>query len=68
MTSIFISLKATNKTHFFLNAQVHKHPNLEEAVVVLVGFPVVAVHGTDDRHGVVAGAVVADGVLGDLAS
>ena len=62
MTSIFISLKATNKTHF-LNAQVHKHPNLEEAVVVLVGFPVVAVHGTDDRLG-----VVDDGVLGNLAS
>ena len=74
--SIITSLKAENKT-LFLYARIHKHSDLEEAAVVLVGFPVVAVHGVasrlgvavhgaDDRLGVVALAVVILAVAGCL--
>ena len=63
--SIITSLKAENKT-LFLYARIHKHSDLEEAAVVLEGFPVVAVHGADDRLGVVALAVVILAVAGCL--
>ena len=50
----------------FLYARVHKYPNLEEAVVALVGFPLVVLHGVDDQLDVEEAAVAAHGADGRL--
>ena len=66
MVSIFTSSKARSKNYFFLYARVHKYPNLEEAVVALVGFPLVVLHGVDDQLDVEEAAVAAHGADGRL--
>ena len=45
---------------------MHKYPNLEEAVVALVGFPLVVLHGVDDQLDVEEAAVAAHGADGRL--
>ena len=43
-------IKAEIET-LFLYARIHKNAHLKEAVVVLVGFPVVDIHGVAGRRG-----------------
>ena len=45
-------IKAEIET-LFLYARIHKNAHLKEAVVALVGFPVVEIHGVAVRLGVV---------------